>query len=205
MHTPLLACIQVTLLCGVAAPCLSQTRILSPPLPPAEQNAIEAAFHQLITAANNRNAEGVQEVTLPSFDVRGDGLWFVRDGFHPFSKRADLQGAEVATQLGLNRLLTADVAFADGFFRTVGWPEAELAGDVSVTLVKRDGKWLVATVRVDPYRISDAVFRPVKPALTHAARGRMGGSSCSMVVRWTLLKVRPAIRFLLPGPLKADY
>jgi hypothetical protein len=147
VHNPFLACIQVALLCGVAATGFSQTRTLPPPPPAAEKSAIEAAFHQLITAANNRNAEGVQAVTLPWFDARGDGLWFVRSGFHRFSRREDLQGAEVATLLRLNRLLTPDVAFADGFFRTVGRPDAELAGEVSVTLVKRDGKWLVATVR----------------------------------------------------------
>ena len=174
MRTLFLACIQVALLCGLATTGFSQTRILPPPPPAAEQSAIEAAFRQLITAANNRSVEGVKAVTLPSFDARGDGLWFVQSGFHQFSKREDLHGAEVATLLRLTRLLTGDVAFGDGFFRTVGWPGAELAGEVSVSLVKRDGKWLVATVRFDPYRFSDAVFLPVKPALTEATPGQDG-------------------------------
>lgn len=140
----------------------------------ADLSAIQESVRQLVLAANARDAEAVKAFTIPSFDARSEFLWMNRDGISPFSRRYDLSGAEIATLVRGGRLLTSDVALADGFFRTIGKPLGmDLAGSVAVTLVKQQGKWLVAASRFAPYRFSRSLFE-VKPAAEHAAPGPDG-------------------------------
>jgi hypothetical protein len=153
---------------------------VSQPEPPSlsavEQREIQDAVERLVVAVNTRDVAGVKAVTLPSFDARGEGRWFVRDGFHAFSDRSreNLNGVEVATLIRGSRLLTANLAFADGFFRTIAWPGGDFAGAVSVSLVKQDGKWFVATARFGAYHFSDRTFLEVKPAPVNMAPGPGG-------------------------------
>ncbi|HUS06495.1 MAG TPA: DUF1080 domain-containing protein, partial [Bryobacteraceae bacterium] len=151
---------------------------LSQPGPPSagDQREIQDAVGRLVSAANTRDVEAVKAVTLPSFDARGEGWWFVRDGVDRFSDRTreSLNGVEVATLIRSSRLLAPNLAFADGFFRTIAWPGGDLAGAVSVTLVKQDGKWLVGTARFGAYHFGDRTFLEVKPAPVQTAAGPDG-------------------------------
>ena len=143
----------------------------------AELAAIQETIRQLVRGVNERNVAAIKAVTIPSFDARSEGRWFNRDGSHPFSLNTsdDLKGVEVAALIRGGRLLTGDVALADGFFRTLGWPGgADLAGSVTLTLVKRDNKWLAAAARLGAYRFSGSSVIEVKPAATHAPAGPDG-------------------------------
>jgi hypothetical protein len=65
-------------------------------------------------------------------------------------------------------MLATDVAVADGFFRTAGLPTGDLAGDVTTTLVKLEGVWVVSTVRFAPLHPS-AVRTTIQAASSRAA------------------------------------
>ena len=145
------------------------------PIPAEDLGAIQSAVERLVTAVNNRDAKAVDSLTLPSFDARGEGIWLDRAGrprFGPAGGGTDdrYRGVEIAALVRGARLITSDVALAEGFFRTTGTPAgADAAGALMVTLVKREGRWLAATARFGAFRFSDASTFMVKPAETRAA------------------------------------
>lgn len=57
---------------------------------------------------------------------------------------------------------TDDVAFAEGFFRTSNLA-TDLAGDFSSTLIKRDGHWVIATVRFAPLTFEAPFHYAIRP------------------------------------------
>jgi hypothetical protein len=140
--------------------------------------AIQNTVERLVAAVNDREARAVHALTLPSFDARGEGIWLDREGRPRFgppggatgSSENRYKGVEVAALVRGARLITSDVALAEGYFRTIQWPAgADAAGSLMVTLVKRDGRWLAATARFGAYRFSDGSTFMVKPAETRAA------------------------------------
>jgi hypothetical protein len=149
----------------------------SPPASVVDLIPIQDSVRRLVIAVNNRNTDGVKAVTLPTFDARSEFLWLNREGSSPFAptrRNDNLQGVEVAALVRGGRLLTSDVALADGFFRTRGWRNGkDPAGAVSVTLVKQNGQWLVAAARFAAYRFSGPVLE-VTPATIHTSPGSDG-------------------------------
>jgi hypothetical protein len=145
----------------------------------ADLSAIPETVNELVVAVNRRNPERVKALTTPSFSARGEGRWFTRDGIHPLSvmwnQDAGLDHVEIATLVRGGRLVTRDVALADGFFRTIGWPGgSEFAGSVSVTLVKREGRWLVDAARFGAYHFDRGGTTEIGPAPSHQRAGADG-------------------------------
>lgn len=157
-----------------AVTCLSQV----PQASQEEVTAIQEAVERLVVAVNNRDAKAVHELTTASFDASGEDFWLNREGrpwFPGASPDRSYDGVELAALVRGARLVTRDVALAGGFFRTVKWPGGtDLAGYVNVTVVKRDGKWLVEAARFAPYRFSDQSTFMVRPARIHVAAGQDG-------------------------------
>ena len=149
-----------------------------PAVPGEDLRAIQEAVERLVVAANKRDAKGVEAVTLPSFDVRAEGVWINREGqprFGPPRTDDRYAGVEVAALVRGGRLITEDVALAEGFFRTINWPGGtDAAGAVSVTMVRREGKWLAAAARFGAYRFTERGTFPVKPADIHLLPGEDG-------------------------------
>jgi hypothetical protein len=162
------------LLTAMAATSIAQTA--GPGMPATDLTAIQDAINQLIVAVNNRDAKAVHAVTIPSFDARAEGIWLNRNGAPQFGRSTtSYEGVEVAALVRGARLITIDVALAEGFFRTIKWPGGtDAAGALAVTLVKRDGRWLAAAARFGAYRFSDKSTFMVMPADRHAVAGEDG-------------------------------
>ncbi|HYP06653.1 MAG TPA: family 16 glycoside hydrolase [Bryobacteraceae bacterium] len=144
---------------------------------PEDLAAIQTTVERLLVAVNDRDAKAVYALTVPSFDARGENMWFDRDGQSRFGRsNASLyKGVEIAALVRGARLITNDVALAEGFFRTTRWLAGDdPAGSLMVTLVKRDGKWLAANARFASYRFSDGSTIMVKPVAPHSAAGSEG-------------------------------
>jgi hypothetical protein len=137
----------------------------------AEMIDINKAVHNLVAAANRRDAQAVRAGTTTIFDAAGAGWAFGRDGMAPWSalKANGLGAAELSVLTRHAQLLSDDVAVADGFFRTTGLPTGDLSGDVTATMLKREGVWVVATARFAPLQATSAVRSPLKIAKTHMA------------------------------------
>lgn len=154
----------------------------TPRLSGADLAAVQNTVEQLVVAVNNRDLQAVHALTLPSFDARGEGIWLDRDGRPRLpgsgaGGRTDdrYKGVEVATLVRGARSITSDVALAEGFFRTIRWPNgADASGSVAVTLVKRDGRWLAAAARFAAFRFGDGPTIMVKPSETSASAGGDG-------------------------------
>ena len=146
-----------------AAALAAQPAIRQPSLP--EKHDIQQAVGNLVRAANQRDALAAKVVASPRLDVRGEGRVFDWNGVSRWSewKSENLAGAEVATLIREVRMMGDDIASIDGFFRTIHWPGGEFSGDVSGTLIRKDGKWLVTSARFAA-RQSDQRFITVVPA-----------------------------------------
>lgn len=165
------------ILVAAAGTNVSQTDV--PQAPRENIRAIQETVEQLVIAVNNRDAKTVEALTMPSFDVRGEGIWLRRDGRPQFAgpnwTGSAYDGVEVAALVRGGRMITNDVALAEGFFRTIKWPGGtDAAGAVTVTLVKRDDRWLAATARFGAYRFVEGATFMVKPADIHVAAGENG-------------------------------
>lgn len=136
--------------------------------PEAVQKQIQEVIHRLVKAVNKRDKVAIKTLTLPLFDVRGAGRWFNESGVFRLSERQDedLAGVELATLVRVVRTLSPDLMLAEGFFRTLGWPEREYAGDVSAVVHRIDGHWRVSFVRFQPI-LDDGTFFAVKPSRTN--------------------------------------
>ena len=153
----------IVLVLALAAPLPAQLRMRR--LTDDEQHGIQQASKSLNIAANRRDAAAAKLVALPSLNVRGAGRMFDANGLSRWSERRDedLSKVEVATLVRELRLFNDDLAMVDGFFRTLGWPRGDFAGDFSAMVVRRDGKWMVSQVRCEPH-LSDGTFFAVPTA-----------------------------------------
>jgi hypothetical protein len=158
----------------------------------AELIDIEKAVQRLVSAANNRDAKAVQAGTTAIFDAAGEGWAFNREGMAPWSARKaeSLAAAELRVLLRHAQMLSDEVAVADGYFRTTRLPAGDLSGNVTATMVKREGVWLVSTVRFAPIQ-SSLAMTPVKIAKDHPAPSPDG---------WVILFTGKSVDgFLSPG------
>lgn len=126
----------------------------------AEQADIQQSVHRLVQSVNDGNLEGVLQSTISRFDAMMPGEYVNLDRLKKTlaNRPGDLRKLELATLIRAVRLLTPDVAFADGFFRTIHLPGGESAGRLSLTLLKQEGKWLVAAARFAPYNFNGSRF-----------------------------------------------
>ncbi len=150
-------------LAALAAPLSAQFRLRLPT--EDEQRAVQQAIRDLALAANRRDAAGVKLASPGSLNVRVAGRLFDVNGVAQGSERRDedLSMVQVASLVRDVRLFAEDTALVGGYFRTMGWPGGEFAGDFWGVLVKREGRWLVSQVRCDPH-LGDAMYFAVTPA-----------------------------------------
>ncbi len=131
------------LMTAMAVTSIAQTEV--PLASRADVTSIQKAVEQLVVAINNRDEKAVHALTIPSFDARGEGIWLNRSGAPQFGRSTNrYEGVEVAALVRGARLITSDVALAEGFFRTIKWPGGtDAAGALAVTLVNvtEDGSW----------------------------------------------------------------
>ena len=141
----------------VSGLCLPQTAVRW--ATSAELVDINKAVHRLVSAANKRDAQGVRLTTTPIFNAAGAGWEFGRDGMAPWSalKAEGLGAVELAVMMRHAQMLSEEVAVAEGYFRTSGLLGGDLSGDVTASLLKREGVWLVSTARFAPIRSSSAI------------------------------------------------
>jgi hypothetical protein len=142
----------------------------------AEQAGIQATVHRLVTSLNDRKFEGIAASTVPQFDVGMPGMPLDRRQLQAMVERPpeEYRQGELATLVRSMRMLTPDVAFGDGFFRTVRLAGGESAGRISITLVKQEGKWLVATARFVPYRFDNGSVFAAEASPTRTPAGADG-------------------------------
>lgn len=168
--SPLIRCV---LICGAASALVAQTPVRW--AQSSDLSAIPQAIHRLVAAANSWDAQAARAATTNIFDAAGDGWAYNADGIAPWSrlKTESLGKAKLAVVVRHALLLSDEVAAADGSSRTIGLPGGELSGNVTMTLLKCEGRWLVATARFAPIR-SSRTISPVKLASNHAAAGPDG-------------------------------
>lgn len=151
-----------------------------PRIPAEDLAGIQNTVERLATAVNSRDAEAVHALTTPTFDARGEGAWLDRDGRPRFAPPGGAgnryKDVEIAALVRGARLITNDVALAEGYFRTIGWPGGQdAAGTLMVTLVKADGKWLAAAARFSAFRFAEGSTFMVKPAETRSSAAGADG------------------------------
>ena len=141
---------------------------------PAERDAISESVESLVSAANSRDAERAGAVTTGEFTAYGD-RWFVHRGGNGqwTGPGAELARAQIGAMVRWIMMITDDVALAEGFFKTSNL-KTDIAGDFSNTLLKRDGKWFVAAVRLAPLRFQPPNVMPVVPSPSGTAAGPDG-------------------------------
>ena len=158
-----------------------------------EQTEIQATVHRLVTSLNDRKFDGIAASTVPQFDVAMPGMPLDRLRLQAMVEKPpeEYGQLELATLVRSMRMLTPEVAFGDGFFRTIHLSGGEAAGRVSITLVKQEGKWLVATARFAPYRFDKGSVFAAEPSSTRSPAGADG---------WvTLFDGKSTDRFVAPG------
>ena len=135
-----------------------------------EQRAIQATVSKLAAAFNTRNFEALRPLVTPDFDAYAPlAGWFdLRRLEKDQPTRDRFRGVEVAGIVRGLRLVTSDVAFGDGYFRTIGVAGGDASGRFYATLVRQGTDWKVAAVRFAPRR-SDGSFVVIEPAKEHAA------------------------------------
>lgn len=155
-----------------SAVCMAQVR---PPADAAKQDML-ATLHELVRSINNRQPEGILESTVARFDAGLQGEFISRDRLIDLVKNPPdrVRSFQLATLFRTFRLLSADVALGDGYYRTMHWPGGESAGRVSVTLVREDGRWRVATARFGPYRFDDGRTIEIRRSPIRSAPGTDG-------------------------------
>jgi hypothetical protein len=142
----------------------------------AAQAEIQRSVYVLVKSVNDRDWPGVRGAVVPSFDAMAPGEYVNLDRLQSLIRKPAerLRKVEIASQVRAVRLLTPDVAFADGFFRTIHLHEGNSAGRVSVTLLKQNGKWLVAAVRFAPYQLDNKRFFAAERDFGHTPPGPDG-------------------------------
>jgi hypothetical protein len=142
----------------------------------AEQTEIQATVHRLVTSLNDRKFDGIAASTVPQFDVGAPGFGVDRRRLQVMVEKPpeEHRRFELATLVRSMRMLTPEVAFGDGFFRTIQLQGGEAAGRVSITLVKQAGKWLVATARFIPHRFDNGSVFAAEPSATRTPAGADG-------------------------------
>jgi hypothetical protein len=159
----------------------------------AEQTEIQATVHRLVSSLNSRKFDGIAASIVEEFDAFMPGALLDRARLKGMIEKPAEQYRqfELATLVRSMRMLTPDVAFGDGYFRTIHLPGGEAAGRVSITLLKRGGKWFVATARFAPNRFDTGAVFAAEPAATRTPAGADG---------WvTLFDGKSTDRFVSPG------
>jgi hypothetical protein len=138
--------------------------------PPSEieQSAIQEVVHRAVVALNSRDVAAFEANTVSRFDVgflpnpivfANQNRTALMDLFRKPPK--ELASFQLATLVRTMRMLSNEVAFGEGFFRTINAPAGELAGRVNVTLVKHEDGWKLATARFTPYNFGNGpIFLP---------------------------------------------
>jgi hypothetical protein len=142
----------------------------------AEQTEIQATVHRLVTSLNERKFDGIADAIVPQFDVGAPGFAADRSRLQVMVEKPPEQyrRLELATLVRGVRMLTPDSALGEGFFRTIHLQGGEVAGRVSVTLVKHGGKWLVVTARFIPHRFDNGLLFAAEPSPSRTPAGADG-------------------------------
>ena len=140
-----------------------------------EQKAIQAVVSRLAAAFNARDFEAMRPLLTPGFDAYAPvaGWWNAGRLERDQPVRDRYRGVEVAAIVRDLRLVTPEVGFGDGYFRTMGVPGGDASGRFHVVVVRQGGEWKVEVIRFAPRR-SDANFVVIEPAKEHAAPGADG-------------------------------
>lgn len=140
-----------------------------------EQKAIQATVSKLTAAFNARNVEAMLPLLVSDFDAFAPiaGWWNTTRLQRDEKSRGQYRDVELATLVRGLRMVSPDVAFGDGFFRTIGVPGGDSSGRVYLVLAKTAGNWRVTTARFAPRR-SDVGFVTIEPAKEHTAPGADG-------------------------------
>ncbi len=144
-------------MCFITALALTSRAEVREPTP-REQEEIQDSIHKLVVAVNNRDAAQIQKWTAARFDAAYPGAFLVTR-----SRLIDLVKQpgklEIATLARMVRMLSNDVAMADGFYRTMGLDNGDSAGRISITVIRAgDEGWRTAAVRFIPHTFHNPDF-----------------------------------------------